>query len=108
MQIRTLAFQVFYKVLFHAAAVLPASKTCSSVCMVLYNFIVKPAQRRIAAQLAHSCFFYLLRAAPCHAVGLAHFPQGLLLVIPAAQYIGFPVGQLCKGFFQGAVQLFLE
>ena len=75
--------------------------------MVLYNFIVKPAQRRIAAQLAHSCFFYLLRAAPCHAVG-SPTSRKLLLVIPAAQYIGFPVGQLCKGFFQGAVQLFLE
>ena len=42
-----------------------------------YNFIVKPAQCRVTAQLAHSCFLYLLGAAPCHAVDLADFGSRL-------------------------------
>ena len=73
-----------------------------------YNFIVKPAQCRVTAQLAHSCFLYLLGAAPCHAVDLADFPQWLLLIIPAAQNICFTVRQLFKRFFDHRAQLILK
>ena len=87
---------------------LPAYKTGAPVCVVLYNLIMEAAQLGIAAQFVQGSAFYLLCAGCCHIISGPHFPQGLLLVIQAVQYIGFPVGQLCKGFFQGAVQLFLE
>ena len=82
--ITALAFQVFYKVLFHAAAVLPASKARAPVCVVLYNIITEAAQFRIAPQFAQGGLFYGLSARSCSTIGGPYFPQGLLLVISAA------------------------
>ena len=52
--------------------------------------------------------FNLCSAGRGHIMCGPYFPKALLMVIPAAQYVGFPVCQLRKGFFHGAVQLLPE
>lgn len=49
--VRALAFQIFYQAFFYAAAVLARCKACAPVCVMLYNPIMEPAQRRRACGL---------------------------------------------------------